>query len=504
MSKDIFQVEQDALFKKIKDFVKGDALNLEIHKVEEHLFRALLRIGKSLLEETISNHGNGKVEGKILKGEHELEYHSDKDTTYLSIFGESKFSRSYYWTEGCDGGVHPLDTKLNLPETKYSYYLGDFLNRGVADQTYDEVKANYTELFGIKISKKEQEKIAMNAGKEFDSFVQVKDAPELASEGDIICAQADCKGVPMIPSERPDQNQIEPKEQNFKKGKGEKDGLKKMAVAIGDYTFNPRTRTPEELIEALMKENTGKDKDKEKELRKQHRERGETMPGEPLNTQVSATMAGKQVAFAELVNRIIQRDPTESKPIVALMDGEKKLETDLRQSLKEANQIHRLDCIILDVIHMMGYLWTAGTALYGEKGSDRKLWVRKQGLAIFEGKVGRVIGALRQILTKNALTQSKVKALNSVITYFENHKHMMKYNEYLNKGYPVATGFIEGTCGSLVRDRTEKSGARWSSVGVQAILNMRAAKKNKWWKQYYDHHIENEKKKLYGNWEKVD
>ncbi len=35
---------------------------------------------------------------------------------------------------------------------------------------------------------------------------------------------------------------------------------------------------------------------------------------------------------------------------------------------------------------------------------------------------------------------------------------MMKYDEYLKKGYPIGSGVIEGTCRSLVNDRMELSG----------------------------------------------
>ncbi len=502
MSSTLFQTEQDLIFKEIKGFVGKEALGLEIHEVEEHIFRTLLRLGKSLLEESISNHGTGKIEGNLTSNNHELKYCGTKETTYLSIFGESKFSRAYYWAKGCSGGVHPLDAKLNLPATKYSYFLGNFLNRGVADQTYDEVNENYSKLFGINISKKTQEAIALSAGKEFDEFVRIKEPLDMTLEGEIICIQADCKGIRMVSSEKPDEGKNEPNGKSYKKGKGEKDGLRKMAVATGDYSFTPEKRTPEELINALMKDDTGRDKVKEREQRKTLRENGETIPGTPINTQVSATMASKEIAFFELTNRVIQRDPSESKPIVALIDGEKKLETELRLSLETANQGHRLDCVILDVIHMIEYLWKAGTTLYGEKGNDRLLWVRKQGLAVLEGRVGRVIGALRQIIKKNELSKTKEKVLNTVITYFTNHKHMMKYNEYLEKGYPIATGFIEGTCGSLIRDRADKSGSRWTSEGVQSVLNMRAAKKNGWWDNYYNHHIVNMKEYLYGDWAK--
>jgi hypothetical protein len=398
--------------------------------------------------------------------------------------------------------VHPLDAKLNMPESKYSYYLGSLLNRGVADQTYEEVLENYNDFFGINIPKKSLEDIAISTGKEFDKYVISKESLDQSTEGDIICIQADCKGIRMVASEKPEAGKTEATGANFKKGKGEKDGLRKMAVATGDYSFNPQPRTPEELIEALMKEKTVKDREKEKEIEKELKrklkENGEIAPGEPMNTQVSATLAGKSIAFSGLVNRILQRDPTKSKPIVALMDGEKSLESELIASLDKAGQIDRLDCIILDVIHMIEYLWKAGTSLYGEKGKARLLWVRTQGLSILKGNVGRVIGALRQILVKKDLKKSTQKVLNSVITYFINHKHMMKYNEYLEKGYPIATGFIEGTCGSLIRDRTDKSGSRWTSVGVQSVLNLRAAIKNGWWNGYYEFHIEKQSVKLYG------
>jgi hypothetical protein len=44
---------------------------------------------------------------------------------------------------------------------------------------------------------------------------------------------------------------------------------------------------------------------------------------------------------------------------------------------------------------------------------------------------------------------------------------MMHYDVYLNKGYPIATGVVEGTCGSLVKDRQEVS-ARVGGFGLGA------------------------------------
>jgi hypothetical protein len=147
-------------------------------------------------------------------------------------------------------------------------------------------------------------------------------------------------------------------------------------------------------------------------------------------------------------------------------------------------------------------VWELSTSLHGEKGSDRVLWVRKQGLAILQGKVGYVIGGLKQMLVKGQTLKAGQKiVLQKVITYLENHKHMMKYNEYLALGLPIATGVIEGACGSLVKDRVERSGMKWTHKGAQAVLNLRALKRNGDWDSYWDLHLQNEYQRLYGAFE---
>jgi hypothetical protein len=123
--------------------------------------------------------------------------------------------------------------------------------------------------------------------------------------------------------------------------------------------------------------------------------------------------------------------------------------------------------------------------------------VREHALAILEGRVGRVIGGLRQILSKQELRSSQKKALNKAITYYENHRHMMAYDRYLATGYPIATGLIEGTCGSLIKDRADRSGSRWSSEGVQAVLNLRAVTKNGDWDEYWTYYMASEHERLY-------
>jgi hypothetical protein len=38
------------------------------------------------------------------------------------------------------------------------------------------------------------------------------------------------------------------------------------------------------------------------------------------------------------------------------------------------------------------------------------------------------------------------------------------------KGYPIATGVIEGACRYLVKDRMDITGARWGLKGAEFII----------------------------------
>jgi len=50
--------------------------------------------------------------------------------------------------------------------------------------------------------------------------------------------------------------------------------------------------------------------------------------------------------------------------------------------------------------------------------------------------------------------------------------------EYLAQGWPIGTSVVEGACGHLVKDRMEQVGMRWTQAGAQAMLDLRAIRRN--------------------------
>ena len=73
----------------------------------------------------------------------------------------------------------------------------------------------------------------------------------------------------------------------------------------------------------------------------------------------------------------------------------------------------------------------------------------------------------------------------------------MKYHEYLEHGYPIATGVIEGACRHLVKDRMERSGMQWSLPGAQAMLHVRAIHKSPQREDFYTERIHHEQTQLH-------
>lgn len=476
-------IEKKNILEKINQYVSIEAQGQEIHKIEEGIFFRLLALGAIFLKEAIAQKGTGKTKEIVKNKDKEIvPFHKISKILYKSIFGSITIFRAYYW-EYRKKGIAPLNEQLNLPENNRSYLLDKWVQAGVADQAYHKAIANIKDLFKIPISKQAQEEVTRKISK--DTTVYYKKKTNLSEEeGSVIIVSTDCKGVAMVPKERPEK----PKE-NVRRGKGsKKKGLRKDAVVTTDYSINPSPRTAEDVIETLMVVNGEKKNIKKKKAHKEG----------PKNKRVVATMNGKEQAFQDLADRVKARDHTESIPLFLLIDGEKALETGLLKEFKKRKWKKRIKGVCLDIIHAVEYLWEAGTVLYGEKNPKRTVWVRKKLVEILDNKIGYVIGTLRQHINKRkSLSNSKTKILKKVIRYFENHKHMMCYKKYLEQGFPIATGVIEGACGSLVKNRMDCAGMKWTKEGANAVLGMRGIKQNGYWEEYWDYFIQEEKKRLY-------
>jgi hypothetical protein len=483
LNKEEFMIlEAKGEFKKILDYILGEAQSQQIHEVERSLFARLLVLGLLLLKLFLERKGDGNVgethtdASAITRPLHKTK----KEKTYFSIFGKVVIERAYYWLRG-QGGLCPLDAQLNLPEESYSYLLGEWATLLGVREAYNKVTDIFKMILGIDLCNRPLEAMMRDASEQVEDFYEQQPAPAPETEGEILVVTADNKGVPMKRQEptNPDKKRLK---------KGEKRGKEKMSTVSAVYTIDKNNRSVDDVVaEVLEADRAVKEKEKPKGP--------ESKPDrpKPKNKVVRATLQGKQAAFDELAKEVQQRKPEGKKQRVALVDGEHKLR-ELIQTLLTGF------CIILDLFHVLEYLWKAAHVFHKEGSDEAAVWVKVRLRMLLEGKVAWLIGSLKDAVQHEKLSPSKRKTLKTVITYLENGQDYMRYDLYLAKGYPIGSGVVEGACRNLVKDRMELTGMHWTIDGAEAVLQMRSADVNGLWKDFWNVRTQKEHERLYKNY----
>ena len=291
-----------------------------------------------------------------------------------------------------------------------------------------------------------------------DFYAQRPVAPEECA-GELLVVSFDGKGVPMM--------QAEAVKLKAKLGPGEKRQRKQEALVGVCYTVDAKPRSPEALAALLV----------DPEAARARQQRAGTTDEAPRAPQVRrvASLVRTKPAVMELIKADAERrDPQHRQPLVVLLDGALCL---WNLAPKLFKPWKRVTCV-LDIMHVVSYLWTAANALFPEGSRGGNHGVQEKLTAMLSGRVGYVIGGLRQLLTQRRLRKSVRETLAKVITFFQNHRRWMQYDAYLARGLPVGTGVVESACGSVVKHRMEGEGKRWSLQGAEAMRALRSLKKS--------------------------
>jgi hypothetical protein len=461
-----------------------------VHHVEETLFRQLLVIGQDLLRAFLARSGDGDVGPTLtIPGNSPSDppqvlprLETPRCRPYLSIFGEVTIQRVCYGHDRVEAA--PLDARLHLPRRQYSYLLQQWLGAFVIDDAHAEAVQKLQTILGLSISVKASEDLNREQASDVEPFQDSLPVPEPSQEGPIVVVSADCKGVPMVRSAVVDAEEEAAGTQeaparsspHHRRGKGQKANTKRMAAVGAVYTIEPFVRTTDEVIDEL-----------------QRTKAAQRRPGPQQKRLRADLLLGKVSLFLWLADELCRRNPEGTKPVVFLSDGERALQDRQREYLPEG-----VTCI-LDLLHVMERLWKVAWCLFeeGTQKAQAEQWVEDRLRMLLDGKVGYVIGGLRQTLTKRKLKGTRRKTMREVIGYFDGNRSRMCYDEYLAAGYPIGSGVIEGACRHLVKDRLERAGMRWIPDGAQAMLDLRATYLNGEWDAFWSYHVEQEDDRLY-------
>ena len=452
-----------------------------IDQVERDLIAQLLDLGLTLLNLFVAQHGDGDLgaatqtdEGRTLR-----RLAQTHERRYVAIFGELTIPRVVYGTrEGQKIELAPLDKTLGLPEGDFSYVVQDWVQRFCLKGSFAEAAESLQTLLRHRIGVHTLERMSQQMADSVVPFREAIEPPPAAEEGPILVVTADGKGVPM---RRPVEADAKPKP-HHRPTKGEKANKKQMACVGAVYSIKPFVRTADDILDEVMRHAKLQERPKP-----QHKhvwaEMSRDVDGFP--------QTAKEGLFCQLCDELAARNLGHDRPVVCLMDGER--------ALWEAQRVYFPEAVgILDLFHVMERLWTAAHCFHAEGSDEAEEFVADRLRGLLQGRVGSVIGGLRQRQTKHQLTGSRAKTLNLVITYLENNREHMRYDVCLREGYPIGSGVAEGACRHLVKDRMEQTGMRWTVLGAQAMLHLRATYLNDQWDEFIEDRIEREQTRLYG------
>lgn len=378
-----------------------------------------------------------------------------------TLFGDIGVPRLALTKRGAAGGLRPLDAQLNLPTGKYSEGVSRRLAWEVAQVSYDAAVANLRRTTGTTLAKRQAEELVVGLVEDFDAFY-LSQPLQKATCDDLVVLSFDGCGVVMRPEAlRPETRK---RAENSRRrstaetvaatrDRSARKNRKRMAAVAAVYDLAVVPRSPEDILRELHRTGPHKPRPKAK------------------NKRVWASL---EKTVPEVVDDAVleacRRDEGFQRRWVALIDGNAE---QIRWIGATARDYGVEVTLVVDFIHVLGYLWKAGKALEGNDPKTIEGWVAKRSLRLLQGRASGVAAGIRRAATARGLTGSAREAVDDCARYLLNHKAYLRYHEYLRDGLPIASGVIEGACRSLVKDRMDITGARWGLRG-EAVLKLRA------------------------------
>jgi hypothetical protein len=444
-------------FEMLLEFVTGDqAKTATADHIERNLFRMLLALGAKLLTLffMMRSEQSSRESYQTLKGE-SLPYQRDTHRSYVAIFGKVPLRRPYFYKKGI-GGHSPLDAQLGLGVHSYSDLVREISDYLAVYTVYHKSSDILSRLLGLQLSTRVIADNVSTDAQDVEAYYTQQPTPAPASEAAILVVQADGKGVPLIYETTSDPPPV-------RLGKGQKRGRKKEAVVTAVYTIEPHPRTPQQVVVSFFQR---------------------TPPPEtnarphPQNKHLRATLDGKDAALDRLVIQVTAREGSHIHQRVALCDGCEALQERLKARFADFT-------LILDFIHADEYLWDVANSLLGESHPDRIDWMADRTLQLLSGQTASLVADFRQLAQSGRYSAAQQCQLTKTANYFERNLPYMDYPTYLQHGWPIASGVIEGACRHVVKDRCELSGMRWQQAGAENLLRLRAVAENDDWDDYH-------------------
>src|SRR5712691_10123861 len=363
-----------------------------------------------------------------------------------TLFGTVRVTRCA-WRSPAAGNLCPADAALSLPGPRHSHTLA-----------------------------------VVAAASDITAFYAAR-IPVPCTAKTLLVLSADAKGIVM----RPGALRAATAKAAARQGKmrtrlaaGEKPNRKRMATLACVYDAEPAPRRPHDVIappggrHGCRKPRPGP------------RARAKWLAGSVEHDPAEVIAAAFDQAEA--------RDPVHRRRWVVLVDGaEHQLDLIRAEAARRGVTIS----ILIDLIHVLEYIWKAAWSLHAAGDPAAEDWVAVKALAVLTGNSAQVAAGITAEAEAAGLTASQRHGADTCVHYLTSKHEFLHYDQALAAGWPIATGVIEGACRHLIGDRLDIGGARWGLDGAEAILTLRAVISNGDFEEYWRFHLAREHQRLY-------
>jgi len=159
------------------------------------------------------------------------------------------------------------------------------------------------------------------------------------------------------------------------------------------------------------------------------------------------------------------------KQMVIIADGATWIRNMCEEIFPDAVQI-------LDLFHLKENIYTYGKHIFNQDASQYTPWAETVIDKIEKGKINEALAFIPE-------TEKLPAGVVNLKTYITNNIEKINYPQYKAKGWFVGSGAIESANKTIVQQRLKRSGMRWSVLGAQAILTLRAKVESRLWYSYF-------------------
>jgi Uncharacterised protein family (UPF0236) len=153
--------------------------------------------------------------------------------------------------------------------------------------------------------------------------------------------------------------------------------------------------------------------------------------------------------------------------LIAVTDGGNGLEEALQRHLAEDLRT------ILDWYHAAEHICDFAKVWHTQDEKARTEWQQATKSILYEQGGEALLTHLKAIVLASQASEQVQEELRKLIGYFENNRHRTDYPKYRERGWDIGSGPTEAGC-KIIGERLKGSGMRWVEEGAATVATLRA------------------------------